>query len=671
MNVSRRGTSSLSVWPGLALMTLAALVPESLRAQDPPEQPEPPKRIQPEDLPDDLSRLSLEELMQIEVTTLSKRNEKMFRTPAAVYVITAEEIRRSGLRGVAELLRLVPGVEVASYDANKWAVSARGFNARFSNKLQVLIDGRSVYTPTFSGVLWDTTSLDVDDIDRIEVIRGPGATVWGANAVNGVINIITKRAPKDAVTRFEAFGGTDGEYRGQVHIGGPVDEHARFRATIQGMDHDGFVDGSNDDADDDWAFLRGDFRLDWAATERDAILIMAGAYDGGSDSRLTLPTIAPVGVMTSAETTEVHGGYALGRWTRDLGGGEDWSLQFYFNTEQRHDIQAGGREDTFDLDFRHHFFASPGHEIVWGLGARLIRDDVRETFWVTFDDPKRTSTLFSGFIQDQIALADRRLFLTVGIKIEDHEIAGFEYEPGARLLWTPDDQTAVWASITRAVRTPSRAEEGVHSAEAWAPGPILVVTTGNPGIESENLRAYEAGIRRRLGESVTIDVAAFLNQYRDLIVTSPGVPFMVLPLNFMNGAEGETAGAEVLLHVVPDRWWKLTMGYSILNLHELTPLIQGSSPRHRAFLRSYLDLSKTVKLDVSIAYVDRLAAFDISSYTRADVRLGWRPGPGWEISVGGRNLLDPHHPEFGNPSPTGAAPTEVERSIFVAVSYQP
>ncbi|HLG42807.1 MAG TPA: TonB-dependent receptor plug domain-containing protein, partial [Planctomycetota bacterium] len=305
----------------MLLLILAALPPQGLRAQDPPAQPEPPRKIQPEDLPDDLSRLSLEELMQIEVTTLSKRSERMFRTPAAVYVITSEEIRRSGLRSVAELLRLVPGVEVAHYDANKWAISARGFNSRFSNKLQVLIDGRSVYTPTFSGVLWDTTSLDVDDIERIEVIRGPGATVWGANAVNGVINIITKRAPKESATRLDASGGTEGEYRGQVHLGGTVGESARFRATINALQHNGFVNGSNDDADDDWAFVRGDFRLDWTPSERDTLLISMGGYDGESDSLLILPTISPIGAVMSAETTEVHGGYALARWTRDLGGG--------------------------------------------------------------------------------------------------------------------------------------------------------------------------------------------------------------------------------------------------------------------------------------------------------------------------------------------------------------
>ncbi|HKX31556.1 MAG TPA: TonB-dependent receptor plug domain-containing protein, partial [Blastocatellia bacterium] len=436
----------------------------------------------------DLTTFSMEDLMNLEVTSVSKKEEKLFRSAAAIYVITQEEIRRSGLTTIPEVLRMAPGLSVARIDGSKWAISARGFNGRFANKLLVLIDGRSVYTPQFAGMYWEIQNLPLEEVERIEVIRGPGGTLWGANAVNGVINIITKRAEDSQGGLLTIGGGSEEQGFGLARYGARIGADASYRVYAKYFNRGGLVNAAGYNAHDWQNWVGGGWRLDWQRSERETLTVQGDIHDTGlretSTSISLFNPLAPR-ALTPAEYT---GGNVMGRWTHAFSDRSDMTLQTYFDRSCYNSFDVGERVDTFDLDFQHRL-AFGRQDLLWGLGYRVITDRTRTDSPTQFTPPGRTSHLFSAFAQDELMLVKDRLRLTIGSKLEHHYFTGFDAQPNARLLWTPSARQTVWAAVSRAVRTPARSDRGLrynNSAFFDADGLLNVVAfLGNPKHNSE------------------------------------------------------------------------------------------------------------------------------------------------------------------------------------------
>ncbi len=487
----------------LAFVLLGALISWSTNAES------------AEMLPDDLSTLSLESLMNIEVTSVSKRAENLTSAAAAVFVLSGEEIRRSGVRSLPEALRLVPGVTVAQIDAHTWAVTARGFNSSLSDKLEVLLDGRSLYTPFFSGVYWDEKNTFMQDIERIEVIRGPGATLWGANAVNGVINIITKSASDTQGTVVEGGAGSGGvsRFAGARH-GGKLGESGHYRAYVQTFEYDENQRRSGIDAQDGGDLSQLGFRSDWTRGERDAFTVQGDLYEGTAEEQVD---------------TQMEGYNLIGRWTRQLSETSEWSVQFFYDHYLRDDPTSNYQEerDTYDVDFSHRFRWLPKHEIVWGGGYRRSSDDI-ESF--LFDPASRTLETYNLFIQDQIDLSDK-LKLTIGSKFEQNDFTGFEIQPSLRFAYLVDDQHTFWGAISRAVRTPNRVDHDLF---------VPPVVVGSSDFESETVIAYELGYPTFLRDNLTLDTAIYYNVYDNL----RGVNNSLATPEVSNEGDGEGYGLE-------------------------------------------------------------------------------------------------------------------------------
>ena len=634
----------------------------------------------------DLTELSLEELMDVEVTSVSKRKEKQREAAAAVVVITAEDIRRSGATSIPEALRMAPGVHVARINSNRWAVGVRGFNGLYANKLLVLIDGRTVYTPLFSGVYWEAQDLLLEDVARIEVIRGPGATLWGANAVNGVINIITKSA-RDTVGGLLTVGGGDEECGfGGIRYGAKLGKSTHGRLYLKYFDRDEFVDAAEHRGADGWDALRVGFRVDWGEPEgADRLTLQGDVYDLDAGETLTVPLPFPPMMQTSDEDFDMTGGDLLGRWIHTTPGGSDLALQVYYEQTLRQQAVLEVRRHTFDVDFQHRLEVHPRHELIWGAGYRYTSDDVPGSYALIVDPEDRTDHLFSLFLQDTITLIDERLRLTLGTKIEHNDYTGLEVQPGARLLWTPNERHSLWAAVSRAVQTPSRGHHDMRINIARFPGALLAIF-GNDDNEAEELLAYELGYRVRATRRLFLDLAGFYNVYDGLRTSEPGLPFpelvpwpphLTIPLVHDNRMAGEVFGVELAVDWQVADWWRLRTGYSWL---EMRLWLEGSSldtrsegtedqaPHHQFHLLSFMDLPHNLEFDTALYYTDNLSGLDIPSYVRVDARLGWRPTDDLEASLCLQNVFDSHHREF-HPI-EGVNPTEPERSIYGKLTWR-
>ena len=671
-------TAAFAVWLALAPACPAlALDPE-----EPEEQPEKP-------VPklEDLTSLSLEDLMKIEITSVSKQRQVVAEAPAAVSAISQEDIRRSGLNSIPELLRLVPGVNVARINASHWAISSRGFNELYSSKLLVLMDGRTVYTPLFSGVYWETLDYVLPDLERIEVIRGPGATLWGANAVNGVINITSKSARDTQGLLFSGELSTV-DYAGSLRYGGKVGEDTYYRAWAKYRSTDNFELPAGD-PHDGWDALRGGFRIDRYA-DKDSLTLQGDAYSAREGQAYNFPILVPPFTARATDTSNYGGGNILARWTHTISPSSDFAVQFYYDRLQRDDIQLGYELDTFDLDFQHRFALDGRQEIIWGANARFMSDDIRNSPFGTFDPRSRNDYLVSGFIQDDLEIIPERLHLIVGTKLETNSYSGFEYQPGVRLLWTPGERNSVWAAVSRAVRTPSRWEEDSRILFGTMPTPAgppaQLETVGDTGFRSEEMWAYELGYRVRAAQNLTVDAAVFYNSYDKLRSGTLGAPtfsptpspHLIVPIQLGNGLEGETYGFEVAArwNVTPS--WRLAGSYSFLRTHlhreagvdpTLERIFEGTSPRNQLQVHSFYDITKDLEVNASAYYVDHLSTGDIPSYVRIDAGVTWRPKPNLEVSVGVQNLLDPQHPEFDS-GLFFNQPTENPRVFFAQVIFR-
>jgi iron complex outermembrane receptor protein len=587
-----------------------------------------------------LKRLSLEELSQIDVTSAGKKDEKLSDVPAALYVITQDEIRRSGVRNIPEALRLDAGLQVAMFNNGSWPISARGFNTVSANKIQVFLDGRSLYTPLFGGVFWDMQNTVLEDIDRIEVYRGPGATLWGGNAVNAVINIITKTAADTQGFLAVAGGGTTERGFGAFRYGGHAGKRVDYRLSGNVMNRRSLLLQNGADAQDPFQMEQGGFRADAQLTATDRLTVQGDLYTAGMGLR-GRPDIG------------LHGANVLTRWTHRLKGGSEFQLQAYIDRTSRH---VPGQMDevrhTYDVDLQHHVRAGERHDIVWGLGYRASNDRTKPSTLLYFEPSARHLSLFNLFAQDEITLAPNRLHLILGSKFEKNTYTGWQVQPTARLGWTPDERQIVWTSISRAVRIPTRFDRDLR---ILAPNGALFIR-GNENFQSEEMISYEAGYRVLPDPRLSIDIAAYYNRYTNL--RTQEVPRTFIPIALANNLRARVYGAAFTVRYQLQPWWRLTAIHSNLQKQlDLEPgstdptrgIAEGSDPRNMFSLRSNMDLPFRTELDFWVRHVSSLRFAQgppVPAYTVFDARLGWRANNHLEISVVGRNLPG-RHLEFG------------------------
>ena len=641
----------------------------------------------------DLAAMNIEDLMNLQVTTASKNEQKLSQTAAAMYVITQEDIRRSGMTSVAELLRMVPGMDVAQVDANTWAISSRGFNDRFANKLLVLVDGRAVYTLTYSGVYWEVQDLVLEDIDRVEVIRGPGGLLWGANAVNGVINIITKKAEDTQGVLVTDEGGNQERTSTTTQFGGRA-KNGAYRIFAKYFDREPFANASGGNADDGWDMLHGGFRSDWHLSQRDTLTVQGDLYNGRVGRTITgVFSFAPNAPETSNVWTQLDGGNLLGRWRRTPSSTSDVTLQIYYDHYRKLDPVLGEHRQMGDLDFQHHFVAYSRHDITWGAEFRRTVDHMVGSLALGFRPSRRNGWLLGGFVQDQIGLLRDRLRLNLGMRYEadkTNELPAIF--PDIRLIWTPTARQSFWMAVSRAERTPSRADAGidVDTTNVSSSGglPTTIEYDGNPNIGDEYLTAFQAGYRAQYGKYFSANLTGYHNHYNSVrgtalgtpfVETDPGPPHVVLPQIYNNSIAGATDGVEASATWQVASSWKLSGGYTWLrmNLHSILPgdhsadlaANQGTSPSQQFNVRSYLNLPRNIQFDSMLYFVGGLSTFSVTAYPRLDSRIAWRPMEGMELSVTGQNLSQPRHLEFTSAN-QGILATHVKRSFYGKMTWR-
>ncbi|PYP02819.1 MAG: TonB-dependent receptor [Gemmatimonadetes bacterium] len=609
-----------------------------------------------------LKKLSIEQLMNLQVTSVSKRPERLSQTASAIQVITQEDIRRSGASSLAEALRLATNLQVAQVDSRQWAISARGFNSTTANKLLVLIDGRTVYTPLFSGVFWDVQEVPLQDIDRIEVISGPGATLWGANAVNGVINVITKDAKDTQGLLLSGGGGTEQHGFGTVRYGAALGSRVRARIYGRGFDRDATMRTNGQDAADDWYLGQGGFRIDWEASSASRATLQGDLYDG----RISQPS--------PGADIAVSGGNVTAKWSRTISGKSSLAGQLYYDRTHR-DIPGLFAEDldTYDVDLQHGTRLGARHDVVWGLGYRLINDRIVNSSFLAFLPAHVARQWFTGFVQDEIALVPNRLHVALGTKIEHNDYTGFEIQPSGRVNWRLSPSGTLWAAVSRALRTPSRIDR-----ELFARVSADSFLAGGPGFHSEEELAYELGYRHQQG-SLALSVATFYSRYHGLrsleqVYVNPLAPDTVV---IGNGQDGESYGAELTAdYRVTDRW-RLRAGYTELRVHVWpnpgsTDMSRGATesqaPDRQFFLLSSVDLPAHLGLAAWFRAIDDINNQVVPAYAELNVTLTWRPTSKVECSLVGQNLLHSRHREFG----AAASPTrrDIQRGVYGAVAWR-
>lgn len=617
----------------------------------------------------DLSTLDLEELARVKVTSAARRPETLGKTSAAITLISHEDIRRSGAANLPEALRLLPGLAVFQAGTRDWAVSARGFHQQSSNKMLVLIDGRVIYSPIFAGVFWEMQRVLLEDVDRIELIRGPGAALWGANAVNGVINVVTHRAGETAGGFAAATAGTNDQAQVDLRYGGSMGQRAAVRAYALASTEGGSDRPGGGSSEDDWKFGQGGFRADFDQGDN-FFTVQGDGYVGGGGQQLVLPAPAPPFASVVREDLDGHGGNVLGRWSRRISSRSNFALQAYADYAVRRQPSQFGRigVTTIDFDFQHQFGLGTRHDILWGLGYRFLSDEVSGAFPVTFDPSKRDINLVTGFVQDEVAVIDERLALNLGAKFEHNSYTGFELQPTVRLLWTPSLNTTVWAAVSRAVRTPSRIDSDLRLVANVLDAPPItrIEAYGSDTLEAEALVAYEAGYRVVPVARLSLDVSAYYHDYDRLRSLAPGPPVLdgsvvVVPFVVGNNAHARSYGGTASATVRVSTRWGIRASYTYLNMTAdvdegalpgtIADVNPGLNPSHQLSVWSSLDLPGNVELDVMGRYTSQLegteaAGDEVDQYVQADARLGLALAPRVRLDLIGWNLLSRRRIEF-------------------------
>jgi iron complex outermembrane receptor protein len=603
--------------------------------------------------------LSLEELMSIEISSAAKRPQRLVDATTAIYAIGRDEIRRSGATNLPELLRAVPGVQVSRIDASRYAVSIRGFSNRYSGKLLVLQDGRSLYNPLFSGTYWEAQGILLEDIERVEVIRGSGGTLWGANAVNGVINIITRHARESKGTHIEAKAGNL-ENGLAIRHGTALGDDGHLRAYAK-VDQHSAMDGlQGQNAHDAWKQARAGFRADININVEDALTVQGDVYDGKADQSVLKMSEQTLTTSFVPDTVKLKGANMLVRWAHQTNAESNWHLQAYLDHAVLSDTIQLQTIDTQDLEWQQRLKLTAAQDLTWGLGMRRIEGSLNGGFTVSSVPPKNTSMLYSGFVQDEIQLHPD-VQLTLGSKIEHNDNTGTEVQPSARMLWRASPAHSFWAAVSRAVQTPTTSTTKINGnvgSENGPFGPMVLNVRGNPDVQSETMLSREIGYRGQFGSNFNLDATAFYNTYDKVVSREFGTPevgrYITLPINFHNGISGKAYGVELVGNWQVMSSWRLHGSYSWLNF-DLKPVLGGSgiatfggaaaSPRNMVQVHSVHNLSKSLELDAHLYFTDKIAFGDarrpieVPATTQFDLRVGWRATPSLDISITGRNLL--------------------------------
>lgn len=633
-----------------------------------------------------LKRMSVDELLNVEVTSVSRRGEGLRNAAAAIAVVTADDIRRSGATSVPEALRNVPGLHVARVNSSVWAVSSRGFSSVNSEKLLVLSDTRSIYTPLVSGVQWSIQDYLLADIERIEVIRGPGAALWGSNAVNGVINITTRSA-RDTHGQYlgAGAGGLEGYWLGARH-GGETAGGKHFRVFGQFSDHESSRTLATA-TDDEWRMGHVGFRADWDGAGEDAWTVQGDAYTAQIGQ--LEPAVVVIGRdgATGRLRQDVTGGNILARLRRPTGENSELQLRAYYDYTHRDDPSFKDTLHTFDFDMQQRLTPSGRHEVIWGAAFRFMSNNDYGGEIFVLDPERSNDQLWSGFIQDRIRLTDA-VELTLGTKLEHNDFSGFEVQPSARLAWAITPRQTVWSAVSRAVRVPTRFERDVNIDASDPTVDPVVRLLGNDDFDSERLVAYEAGYRWQPLENLSFDVAVFYNDYDRLASLELDTPFVdpqsgmtIIPVLNRNLTEARSRGAELLAEWQPTQAWRLAASYAALDLELESPGLDvnrgtwfdGATPRGQFSLRSQFGFSDRVEFGAQFRHHTRVrrtpldpTGAGVGAYSSLDLRLGWRVSPEWQISLMGQNLLDEEHVEYGGITIRGA----MERTAFLKAEWQ-
>ena len=640
----------------------------------------------------DLASASIEDLMNVEVVSVSKTQQKLSQTASAVFVITEEDIRRSGATNIPDLLRMVPGVDVAQIDANTWAISARGLNARFANEMFVMVDGRSVYTDSFGGVFWDVLNLPLEDVERIEVIRGPGGSVWGANAVNGVINIVTKKAADAPGVLITSSGGNVQQAFGTVQYGGDIGDSTQYRAYTQYFNDDHFPGVTGTDGGDGWHVLQGGFRTDSSLGAKDTLSFQGSIYASREGQPTnTFPSITTPATVPIELAVNLGGGFIQGTWNRQYSPRSDTTLEFSYDRYERDD-QLQESRGTLDVNFQQHVRLAARHDFVWGIEFRDSSSRTDGNLFISFVPANRHTQLYGAFAQDEISMLDNELHLTLGTKIEHNYYTGFNVMPSARVVWTPSPNQALWAAVSDAVRSPADLDTSIRASVSSFTEPdgtqAVVSVVGNARLDDEALIAYEFGYRRIISNRISFDFAAYYNDYNHQETVEPGTPFsvdtpppthLIVPLVFENRMHGETHGLEIAANWKVKNRWTLSPGYAFETIHmhlspsssdtTSVPEAQGGSPDHSAQIRSHLALPRAFSWDSSAYFVDRLTDPRVPSYTRIDSGLSWQFAEKARLSMIGQNLARDRHIEFVDL--TGSVrTTQIKRGAYAELSWQ-
>ncbi len=650
--------------------------------------------------------MSLEELMNVEVISASKKEQKLNTVTSAIFVITNEDIRRSGATNIPDALRMAPGVQVARIGTDKWSISIRGFNGRFANKLLVLMDGRSVYTPFSSGVVWSQQDTLMEDIERIEVIRGPAATLWGVNAVNGVINIITKSAEKTQGTLLTAGGGSFEQGFVGARYGGKINQKTPFRIYAKGFMRDHTTTLSGNSANDSWDSARAGFRVDYSG-DLDTFVAQGDVFFNNIADTVQLPPSPQVQSAMDTIHRNEFGGNIRFRWDRKLSEQSSFMFQTYYDRVNHQLGPLANSVESFDTEFQHRFPLWKTHEFTWGLNFRLYHSNAENTPVTSFTTRKETDYFISGFLRDEFDLLPERLKLSVGTRIGYNNLSGFEIQPNARIMWTLNPRSSVWASVSRAVRTPARGEHDVIINQGILPPqpaftgsqlPILQAVLGSSSFSSEKLLAYEIGYRHQFNQNLLIDIAGFFNDYSNLRDFAIGMPgsisqkqrdlifsvfqqnLLVLPISFNNGASAISYGAEVSIDWHPHKRWRVQGSYSYINIHtKSNPLFRdvdastgganSANPHHQLSLRSNYDLTERLQFNLWLRYVDKLSFYNISDYITMDVKMSWKPVRNLEFFLVGQNLFKENHRESQSDF-INTVSARIPRGIYTGVRWE-
>jgi iron complex outermembrane receptor protein len=622
-----------------------------------------------------LKQLTLEQLGNVEVTTVSKEPEEVWKAAAAVFVLTSEDIRRSGATSIPDVLRLVPGVEVARIDSDQWAVGIRGSETNFSKGVLVLIDGRSVYTPLYAGVYWDVQDVVLEDIDRIEVVRGPGATVWGPNSADGVINIITKKASDTQGILASALGGNVDHVMAEAQYGGTIEDGVSYRAYGKGFARgpEYHPTGNNFDA---WHQERGGFRVDWDPNARTNYMLEGDVYGG----------TAPAETGPLSFVNVVSGGDVVGRWRHTFENGSDIYLEAYFDRTVRSGPLYGETRNTIDIDFLHRLKIADRHQFTYGFGLHWSPNRfIPKTPIVNVVPNVDTDYIHTGFVQDEIHFMNDKLSLIAGAKLEDNNYSGFDIQPTLRGLWNPTPHQSFWAAVTRAVTTPSRIEEDfrLSGGEVSSSPPIYLLVSGNPNFKSETVLGYEGGYRQLLTPRLYVDLDVFHGDYDNL--QSFGEPTLIgntLTIFYENAIAGQTNGVEIAPSWTLKPWWKLSGSYSFVGIdfHANAPgsnisstgsvsTYEGSSPAHQVKVQSSFNVGKRFEFDPEYFYVSALPAQNVHAYQTMNARVQCSIHKNWSISVVGQNLFQPYHFEWGTGDPTESL-IGVRRAGYAQITWE-